>query len=149
MWKMHCLAMAVALSACTSQDPAARFVGSWAYAPGSTAAVDCNGSSSSVPFDTVVETFARSGDTLVKTDSQGCAGLEFDVAGDVASLSRGGQSCTIPASGSTPAAAFAPTAYRFTISDDGMTLAEALTASYTPSGGPTCTVTATNTLTRK
>ncbi|HEY1559108.1 MAG TPA: hypothetical protein VGF94_30010 [Kofleriaceae bacterium] len=140
--------MAALVAGCTSDDPAAKFVGSWDYAPGSTATVDCGGSSSSVPFDTVVETFTESHGLLVKTDSQGCAGLELDVTGDVASLSSAGQSCTIPAAGSSPSATFAPTTYSFTLGGDS-TLTEALTASYTPSGASACTVTAANTLTKE
>jgi hypothetical protein len=132
---------------CTSNDPAAQFVGSWHYAAGSIATVTCDGSASTVPFDTVVETFTESNGELTKTDSQGCAGLMFDVSGDVASLSSSGQSCTIPASGSTPSALFAPSIYSFTL-DDSM-LTEALTAAYTISGAPACTVTAANSLTKQ
>src|SRR6185312_3516258 len=97
------------LSGCTADGAANSFVGSWDYAPGSTATVDCGGQSSSVPFDTVVETFEESDGLLVKHDSQGCTGLQFAVSGDVASLSEAGQSCTIPAAGSSPSATFAPT----------------------------------------
>jgi hypothetical protein len=133
---------AVLVTACTSNDDAmAKFVGSWAYAPGSTASLDCDGSASSVPFDTVVETFAEADGLLVKHDSQGCAGLEFAVSGDVASLGATGQSCT------TSSAVFAPSMYSFTIAADASTLTEALTASYTPDGAAAaCTVTAANTL---
>ena len=151
MWKAHMFVFAALVAGCTSSDDAAsRFVGSWAYKAGSTASVDCGGMTSAVPFDTVVETFAEQDGRLVKTDSQGCAGLEFSVSGDVASLSSAGQSCMIPASGNNPAATFAPSSYSFTISSDHDTLTESLTASYTPAGSPSsCTVTAANTLERK
>jgi len=150
MWKTRWFTVAALLSGCTSANPAARFAGSWGYEPGSTATVVCGGGSSSVPFDTVVETFVESGGLLVKHDSQGCTGLEFAVSGAVASLSSAGQSCTIPASGSNPQATFAPSSYSFTISADDATLTESLTASYTPSGSSSsCTVTAANMLTRE
>jgi hypothetical protein len=148
MWNARIVIALALASGCTSDDAEAKFVGSWDYETGSTATVDCGGQSSSVPFDTVVETFAESDGLLVKHDSQGCTGLEFSVSGNVASLSEAGQSCTIPASGSNPSALFAPTQYSFTISADGATLTESLTADYTPSGTSTCTVTAANTLTR-
>jgi hypothetical protein len=93
----------------------------------------------------VVETFVESGDELVKHDSQGCAGLEFSVDGDVASLDGAGQSCMIPANGSTPAATFAPSAYVFTLGADG-TMTATVTASYTLAGSPACMVEGTNTL---
>ena len=150
MWKARWFTIAALLSGCTSEDAAARFAGSWGYESGSMAAVVCGGMSSSVPFDTVVETFVESGGLLVKHDSQGCTGLEFAVSGNVASLSSAGQSCTIPANGSNPSATFAPSSYSFTISADHATLAQSLTASYTPSGSSSsCTVTAANMLTRK
>jgi len=150
MWKAHWFTIAALLSGCTSDDSAAKFAGSWAYEAGSTATVDCGGTPSSVPFDTVVETFVESNGLLVKHDSQGCTGLEFSVSGNVASLSAAGQSCTIPASGSSPSATFAPSEYTFTISADHKTLEQTLTASYTPSGSPSsCTVTAANVLAKQ
>ena len=143
------LPLAAALGACTTDD-AAKFVGSWAYESGSTVQVDCGSGPSSIPFDTIVETFAESGGKLVKADNQGCVGLAFVAHGDVASLAAAGESCTIPASGSTPSAVFAPASYTFTLNESGTALAESLTASYTPDGSPSaCAVTATNVLARK
>jgi hypothetical protein len=145
---MSWLVLASALTACTTDDTA-DFVGAWRYAPGSTVAVDCGGGAMDVPFDTIVETFAESGGRLEKSDSQGCTGLVFAVDGRVAKLAGAGESCAIPANGDNPGATFAPSAYSFTLSDDGKSLTEALTAAYTPDGAPAaCAVTAHNMLTR-
>ena len=88
MWKARWFMVAALSSGCTSEDPAANFAGSWAYEAGSTATVVCGGMSSSVPFDTVVETFVESNGLLVKHDSQGCMGLEFMISGNMASHSH-------------------------------------------------------------
>jgi hypothetical protein len=142
--------LASALTACATTDDGAKFVGSWAYDSGSTVAVDCGQGAMNVPFDTIVETFSEAHGGLTKSDSQGCAGLEFAVRGDVANLRDAGQSCSIPANGSSPAATFAPSAYTFTLSPDGTTLTETLAATYTPDGSPSgCSVTAANTLMRE
>jgi hypothetical protein len=147
VWSSLRWAALATLAGCAGH-PADAFVGSFAYAAGSSAHIDCGGGMAfDVPFDTIVETFTLSGDGLSKADSQGCTGLEFSVEGDVASLSRAGQSCVIPAAGMNPQATFAPSSYVFTRSGD--TLAQTLTASYTPQGGSACAVTATNTLHRK
>ncbi len=130
-------------------DDAAKFVGSWAYASGAKADVTCGTMTFPSPLDSVVETFAESGGKLVKTDSQGCAGLEFSPAGAVATLSSAMQSCMIPANGSNPAATFAPTSYTFTMSADGKSLTAKVAASYTQMGQPACSVVGSNTLTKK
>jgi hypothetical protein len=131
------------LFGCGSDD-AAKFVGRWTWAPGAAAQVTCGAMTFDNPLAGVVETFTESGDTLSKTDSQGCAGLKFTASGSVASLSGAGQSCTIPAAGMSPSATFAPSAYTFAISADGKTLTAAISASYTPSGGSACAVSAAN-----
>jgi hypothetical protein len=151
MWRLNatCVLLA-ATAACTSDsDAAAKFVGSWAYGSASTVAIDCGGTPSSESFATVVETFVEQDGHLVKHDNQGCTGLVFDVSADVATLSPAGQSCAIPASGTSPAATFLGSSYAFTLDADTMSLAEALIGTYTVSGDPTCDVTATNTLTRQ
>ncbi len=130
-------------------DDAAKFVGAWAYAAGAKADVTCGTMMFPAAFDTVVETFAESGGMLVKTDSQGCAGLKFAAAGQVATLSSAMQSCTIPANGTSPAATFAPASYTFTMSGDHQTLTAKVAASYTPMGQAACSVAGTNTLTKK
>jgi hypothetical protein len=144
--------MTVALMGCGSSAPtdeAAKFVGSWAYASGAKVEVTCGPMTFPVALDTVVETFVESGGMLVKTDSQGCAGLEFTASGEVATLGAGMQSCMIPASGMNPAATFSPTSYAFTMSADEKTLSAKVAASYTPMGQSACSVAGTNTLTRK
>jgi hypothetical protein len=158
------LVMAMVLCACGSSsnggdtagtgtaggpDDAAKFVGSWAYASGAKADVTCGTMMFPVALDMVVETFAGGAGKLVKDDSQGCKGLEFAAAGDVATLSPAMQSCAIPAAGMNPAATFAPTSYTFTISADGKTLTAKVAASYTPMGQSACSVSGTNTLTKK
>jgi hypothetical protein len=147
MTSLRWLALAAVVAGCGSGDDAAKFVGAWAYPAGAKVAVNCGGTMFDSPLDTVVETFSESNGVLVKNDSQGCAGLRFSAAGDVASLSSAGQSCAIPASGMSPAATFAPSVYSFTFS--GGALTAAVTASYTPSGSSACTVSGSNTLTRK
>ena len=148
MSKFRTILLAAALSACTSEDDAAKFVGSWTYDQGAAAHVDCgSGGSFDVPLDTVVETFAESGGKLVKTDSQGCTGLTFTAHAALASLAASGQSCTIPASGQNPSATFAPSAYTFAFANEKLTAT--VTATYTPQGAAAgCAVTGTNTLSR-
>jgi hypothetical protein len=148
MWRINWFVAIATAAACTS-DSAAKFVGSWAYGSASTVAIDCGGQPSSESFATVVETFVEQDGHLVKHDNQGCTGLVFDVSGDVATLSPAGQSCAIPASGSSPAATFLGSSYRFTIDSETTSLTEALNGTYTVSGDPTCDVTAANTLTRQ
>src|SRR3954453_22650631 len=78
MWKTRWFVIAALVSGCTAdEDAEAKFVGSWAYAAGSTARIDCGpGMQFAVPFDTIVETFAEANGLLAKSDSQGCTGLE-------------------------------------------------------------------------
>jgi hypothetical protein len=149
MNKPQWFALAVTFAGCTSTDANAKFVGSWAYGSSSTVALDCGGQSSSASFAGKVETFAEDDGHLVKHDNQGCMGLVFDVSGDVATLTPAGQSCNIPANGSSPSAVFLGSNYSFTIDVASTSLTEALTGTYTVSGDPTCSVTASNTLTKQ
>jgi len=142
------LLLATAMLGCGGDD-SAKFVGAWAYASSAGVAVSCGGTMFTAPLGTVVETFTESGGLLVKNDSQGCTGLTFVANGSVASLRGAGQSCTIPATAMSPSALFAPSEYTFTLSPDGGSLTAAVTASYTPSGSSACTVSGSNTLTRK
>jgi hypothetical protein len=151
MKTLACVSMllcAASLAGCASND-AEKFVGSWGYVVPAKAVVNCGlGGIFDFSLDNTVETFVASGDTLVKNDNGGCLGLKFTVKGNVAAI-EAGQSCTIPASGMTPAATFAPTTYTFTIAGDETKMTQAVTAKYTPQGGSACDVTGANALAKQ
>lgn len=134
----------LAIGGCGGSNDAAKFVGTWVYPSTATASLTCGTSTMPVSLSGNTESFVESDGGLVKTDAQGCTGLEFSVSGDVASLDGAGQSCT------EGTASFAPSAYTFTLGADDATVTAAVgSATYTAPGMSACTVTASNVLTKQ
>ncbi len=129
--------------ACSTTQPAEPFIGSWAYATGSTFTVTCGTDVMALPADTVVETFVAGSTTdLVKNDSQGCTGQTFNVSGSVASLVNSGHSCDIPGGVYTANTA------TFALASDANSMTASLTGTYAPTQAPgtVCTTSASSTL---
>ena len=142
----QCVAVALfagAAGACSTTDPAEPFLGSWAYATGSTFTVTCGTSVMTLPADTVVETFVTGSATdLVKNDSQGCAGQSFNVSDSIATLANSGHACDIPGGVYTANTA------TFTLSADTKSMTAALAGTYAPTQAPgvVCTTSASSAL---
>ena len=134
-----------AFTACTDDetDQRAEFLGSWAYESGQFE-LDCGGQLMQFAVDSsLVETFELGTATdLAKSDSGGCTGITFDVAGATASLAPSPQSCAIPNMGTSTASAYA-----ITLGDDGK-LTTASSGTFAPPQGPPCTFAGAGTLVR-
>ena len=135
--------LAVLLAAGCTDDAAAPFLGDWTYSTGEFR-LDCGGQVMQFPLDaSLVETFAAGTATdLAKSDTMGCAGITFEVAGRVARLAPSPQSCTIPGMGTSTAES-----YTFTLGDDDRTLVAASSGTLAIPGAPgACTFTGGGTL---
>jgi hypothetical protein len=136
---------ATAAVGCTD-NTAEDFLGSWTYSSGEFR-IDCGPQQMVFPADsTLIETLVAGEATdLSKSDTAGCLGITFDVAGRVASLSPSPQACQIPGMGTSTA-----DTYTLTLSSDGKTLTAASTGTFLAPGAPApCTFTGGGTLTKQ
>ena len=138
-------AFALAIAACTNTNTSAEFIGTWNYSPGQTELVSCDGTSSteSVSGSLVI----AMGVNAPLTWTGGDCDLQFEVNGDIATAQIG-QSCSDTQNGTTTVIDF--TSVSMTIGNPATTLTEQLmaTASLSGSASGTCTLSATNTLTK-
>lgn len=111
-------------------------LGDWVYATGTTTRV-CPGEAPSVatPLGGLNVAAGKAGEVMV---SEACS-LRFKLAGNVATIVPG-QGCSGP-DGTGGQIAFAEMSWKLTLSRDGKTLTESLSADQvlTPAGGPTRT----------
>ncbi len=136
----------IGLAGCGASD-SSKFIGTWAYSAG-TITLTCG--TMVIPMaltSATTETFsAGTSSDLTKVDSNGCAGLKFNVSGHAATAPAG-QSCTVTLMGAS--ATITESSYALALSSDEQTIVTAITGTVTVSGQPPCAAAGGGTLTRK